>query len=79
MLGKHIRELEKLKSLYQERLDSIHDTDADPDMKAMCQSNIQYEIVKIEAEIQHEKNMLPFKLTLVGFMVAELSLIIYFY
>jgi hypothetical protein len=79
MLGKHIRELEKLKSLYQERLDSIHDTDADPDMKAMCQSNIQYEIVKIEAEIQHEKNMLPFKLTLVGFMVAELGLIIYFY
>ena len=77
MLGKHLRELEKLKSLYQERLDSIHDTDADPDMKAMCQSNIQFEIVKIEAEIQHEKDMLPFTYTLYAFVVAVLGLIIY--
>jgi hypothetical protein len=77
MLGKHLRELEKLKSLYQERLDSIYDTDADPDMQAMCQSNIQYEIVKIEAEIQHEKDMLPFKYLLAVFVVAVLGLIIY--
>lgn len=77
MLGRHLRELEKLKSLYQERLDSIHDTNADPDMKAMCQSNVEYEILKIEAEIQHEKDMLPFKYLLGVFMVAVLSLIIY--
>ncbi len=78
MLGKHLRELKKLKSLYQERLDSIYDTDADPDMQAMYQSNIQYEIVKIEAEIQHEKDMLPFKYLLAVFVVAVLGLIIYF-
>lgn len=77
MLGKHIRELEKLKSLYYERLDSIHDTNADPNMKAMCQSNIEYEILKIEKEIKHEKDMLPFKYLLVVFMVAVLGLIIY--
>ena len=77
MLGKHLRELKKLKSLYQERLDSIYDTDANPDMQAMYQSNIQYEIVKIEAEIQHEKDMLPFKYLLVVFVVAVLGLIIY--
>jgi hypothetical protein len=77
MLGRHLRELEKLKSLYEERLDSIHDTDADPDIKAMCQSNVQYEIVKLEEEIQDEKNMLPFKYLLGVFMVAVLGLIIY--
>jgi hypothetical protein len=79
MLGKHIRELEKLKSLYCERLDNLHDSNADPHMKAMCQSNIEYEILKIEKEIKHEKDMLPFKYLFAVFMVAELSLIIYFY
>lgn len=79
MLGRKIKELEKTKAQYQARLDSIHDVDADPNVKAIYQSDLQYAIVKIEAEIQHEKDMLPFKYTLVGFVVAVLSLIIYFY
>jgi hypothetical protein len=77
MLGRHLRELEKLKAQYQSRLDSIHEADADPSIKAIYQSDLQYHIVKIEAEIQHEKDMLPFKYTLVGFVVAVLGLIIY--
>ena len=77
MLGKKIRELEKLKAQYQSRLDSIHDADADPNVKAVYQSDLQYHIVKIEALIQHEKYMMPFKLTLVGFIVVNICLIIY--
>lgn len=77
MLGKQIRELEELKAQYQARLDSIHDADADPSVKAVYQSDLQYHIVKIEALIQHEKDMLPFKLTLIGFIVVTIGLIIY--
>jgi len=79
MLRKEIKRLEKLRDQYQSRLDSIHDANADPSVKAVYQSDLQYHIVKIEAEIQHEKYMLPFKYTLVGFVVAVLGLIIYFY
>lgn len=77
MLGKQIRELEELKAQYQARLDSIHEADADPNVKAVYQSDLQYHIVKIEAAIEHEKYMLPFKLTLVGFVIAVIGLIIY--
>ena len=77
MLGKQIRDLEELKAQYQSRLDSIHQADADPSVKAVYQSDLQYHIVKIEALIQHEKYMLPFKYTLVGFIVAVIGLIIY--
>ena len=78
MLGKQIRDLERLKAQYQARLDSIHDADADPNIKAVHQSDIMYQIANIESAIRHEKDMLPFKLTLCGFVVAVLGLIIYF-
>ena len=77
MLGKEIKRLEKLKGQYEARLDSAHYADADPNVKAIYQSDMQYEIVKIEAAIQHEKYMLPFRYLLVVFMVAVLGLIIY--
>jgi hypothetical protein len=79
MLRKKIRELEELKAQYQARLDSIHDADADPSVKAVYQSDLQYHIVKIEALIQHEKDMMPLKYMLLGFIVAVIGLIIYFY
>lgn len=77
MLGKQIRELEELKAQYQARLDSIHDADADPSIKAMYQSDMQYEMLKIEAAIQHEKYMMPFRYLLVVFIIAVIGLIIY--
>ena len=79
MLRKKIRELKELKAQYQARLDSIHDADADPSVKAVYQSDLQYHIVKIEALIQHEKDMMPLKYMLLGFIVAVIGLIIYFY
>jgi hypothetical protein len=77
MLGKKIRELEKTKAQYQARLDSIHEADADPSVKAVYQSDLQYHIVKIEALIEHEKAMLPLQYALVVFIVAVIGLIIY--
>lgn len=77
MLGKEIKRLEKLKGQYEERLYNLYDADADPNVKAVYQSDMQYEIVKIEAAIQHEKYMLPFRYLLVVFVVAVLGLIIY--
>ena len=79
MLRKKIRELKELKAQYQARLDSIHEADADPNVKAVYQSDLQYHIVKIEALIQHEKDMMPLKYMLLGFIVAVIGLIIYFY
>ena len=77
MFRNKIKELEKTKAQYQERLDSIHDADADPNVKAIYQSDLQYHIVKIDAAIEHEKYMLPFKYTLVVFVLIVLGLIIY--
>lgn len=79
MLRKEIKRLEKLRTQYQERLDSIHEADADPSVKAIYQSDLQYEIVKIEAAIEHEKYMMPLKYMLLGLIVAVIGLIIYFY
>ena len=79
MLRKEIKRLEELKAQYQSRLDSIHDADADPSVKAIYQSDMQYEIVKIESAIEHEKYMMPLKYMLLGFIVAIIGLIIYFY
>lgn len=77
MLGKEIKRLERLKAQYQERLDSIHDADADANIKAVHQSDIMYQIANIESAIRHERDMLPFKYLLVVFVVAVLGLIIY--
>lgn len=79
MLGKEIKRLEKLKVQYQARLDSIHDADADPNVKAMHQSDIQCAIFNIDIAIEHEKIMMPLRYMLFGFVVAVLGLIIYFY
>ena len=79
MLRKEINRLEKLRDQYQSRLDSIHDSDADPNVKAVYQSDLQYQIVKLDAAIEHEKYMMPLKYMLLGFIVAVIGLIIYFY
>ncbi len=77
MLRKEINRLEKLRDQYQSRLDSIHDSDADPNVKAVYQSDLQYQIVKLDAAIEHEKYMLPFKYTMVAFIIFVIGLIIY--
>jgi len=78
MLNKKTKRLLKLRAEVQERLDSIHDTDADPNIKAVYQSDLQFKIVSIEDEIDFERRMVPFKATLVGFVIAVVAIALYF-
>lgn len=78
MLNKKTKRLLKLRAEVQERLDSIHDTDADPNIKAIYQSDLQFKIVQIEDEINFEKTMMPFTVTLVGFVIAVVAMTLYF-
>jgi hypothetical protein len=72
-----IKDLKKQKEDVLNRIHFLHESGMDPDMRAVYLSDLQYHLVKIEAAIEHEKYMLPFKLTLVGFVIAVLGLIIY--
>ena len=77
MLGKEIKRLERLRAQYQERLDTVYDFPVDPNVMANFQSDMQYEILKIEEAILHERYMMPFRYLLAVFVVAVLGLIIY--
>ena len=79
MLKKRIKELEATKADVLQRLDSIHEADADPNVKAIYQSDLQYKLVCIEDAIHFEKMMMPFKYTLVAFVVAVIAMFIYFF
>jgi hypothetical protein len=78
MVNRKIKKLLKLRAEVQERLDSIHDTDADPNIKAVYQSDLQFKIVSIEDQIDFEKRMVPFQAVLVGFVIAVVAIALYF-
>jgi hypothetical protein len=78
MVNRKIKKLIKLRAEVQERLDSIHDTDADPNIKAVYQSDLQFKIVSIEDQIDFEKRMVPFQAVLVGFVIAVVAIALYF-
>lgn len=79
MLGREIKRLKKLKDQYQERLDSVYDFPIDPVVMANYQSDMEYEILKVEEAIQHERYMMPFRYLFIVFTVAVLGLLIYLY
>lgn len=54
----------------------------DPDMKAHYISDLQYERLQIEEEIdrlEHEQALLPLKLMLAGFVIFVIGMFIYMY
>lgn len=60
----------------------IHNSDMDPDMKAIYLNDIQYKQHCIEEEIERleeEEAMFPLKLMLAGFIVSVVLMFIYFY
>jgi hypothetical protein len=77
MLKTNIKNLQEQKLDILNRLDSIHDVDADPNVKAVYQSDLQFKLLVIEDAIDFEKRMLPFKYTLVGFAIAVVCMLIY--
>jgi len=72
----------KMKKLIQHRnglvsrLDSIHDAESDPNIKAVYQSDLQYELMKVENEIDFEMSMRPFRWMLATFVVVVITLFI---
>lgn len=78
MLHRRINKLEAEKADILERLDNIHDTDADPNYKAIYQCDLQYRLVCVEDEIDSERTLMPFKYMLVGFVIAVVSILVYF-
>lgn len=60
----------------------IHNSDMDPDMKAIYLNDVQYKQHCIEEEIERleeEEAMFPLKLMLAGFIVSVVLMFIYFY
>lgn len=60
----------------------VHGSNMDPDMKAHYLSDLQYEKLQIEEEIdrlEHEQAMLPLQLMLVGFVIFVIGMTIYMY
>jgi hypothetical protein len=78
MINKTTKKLIQQRNELQNRLDSIHYADADPHMKSIYQSDLQYNIVKIEEEIEFERTMMPFKACLLGFVIGIVGIITYF-
>lgn len=78
MLKRKLKRLEKSKLDLLNRLDNLHDSNADPKTKAMYQSDLQYRLLAVETEIEHEEMMLPFTYTLATFVVLVLGILVYF-
>ena len=72
----------KMKRLIQhrnglvDRLNSVHDAVSDPNIKAIYQSDLQYELMKVENEIDFEMSMRPLRWMLATFVVVVIILFI---
>jgi hypothetical protein len=71
-LKKLHKKLEKTKhELYE-----LHFVAASPEMYMERRSELEYEIVRIEADIQFEKTMKPFWITLWVFIIVAVSMLL---
>ena len=73
-----LKNLKELKKAYEDRLASVYETDADPDIIAVYISDLQYAITCIENEIEFEKMLMPFKYMLAAFIIFSITLILYY-
>ena len=69
---------EQLKETQQERYD-LHLDEPSQVYYKKRREELEYAIVALEDEIIFEKQMLPLKLALIGFVVASLGLFVYAY
>lgn len=72
-----IKRLKRLKKANQDKIVAIHASEMDPDMKAHYLNDVEYAIYCLDDEIDFEKKMLTFKITLYAFVAFALSLIIW--
>jgi hypothetical protein len=70
-----IMSLKKLRQKLDETKDDLymlHFVEANPEMYMQRRSELEYEIVCIEAEIEYENSMKPFRITLWVFLAISL-------
>jgi len=75
-----LKELEEKRNSYRWDIEEIRHSDMDPDRKAIYINDVQYQyyIIDLEVEfLQHKIAMVPFKLTLGGFVIFVLGMIVY--
>lgn len=71
-------QIEKENSKWEEA--EIHNSQMDPDMKAICLNDLQYRVYCIEQEIEnieHDEGVFPLKLMLLCFIIFTLVLVLY--
>ena len=69
-LKKHKRDIESL-------INAAYQSKADPEVVIIRVGDLQWDLSIVEKEIEEEKMMIPFKLTLAAFVVGSIGLIIY--
>lgn len=72
-----IKGLKEIKKAYEDRLASVYEADADPDIIAVHISDLQYAITCIENQIEFEQKLIPLKLMLIGFIIFCVTLLIF--
>jgi hypothetical protein len=73
-----IKNLKELKKAYEDRLASVYEANADPEVIAMHISDLQFAIASIENEIESEQMLMPFRYMLAAFVIFSITLMLYY-
>lgn len=76
MLYRKINKLNEHKSQIQARIISAYESDADTDVIAVRVSDLEVDLSTVDQNIYFEYQMIKFKVTLLGFSIAAVLLLI---
>ena len=72
-----LKKLKKLKQSYEDKILAIREAGIDPDIEAHYLNDVEYAIHCVDGEIEFEKRMRIFNLTLYAFIVFTLALVVW--
>jgi hypothetical protein len=77
MIYRKLTKLKKQKRDIESLINAAYQSKADPEVVILRVGDLQWDLSIVEKEIEEEKMMLPFKLTLAAFVVGSIGLLIY--
>ena len=77
MIYRKLTKLKKQKRDIESLINAAYQSKADPEVVIIRVGDLQWDLSIVEKEIEEEKMMLPFKLTLTAFVVGSIGLLIY--
>jgi hypothetical protein len=77
MIYRKLTKLKKQKRDIESLINAAYQSKADPEVVILRVGDLQWDLSIVEKEIEEEKMMLPFKLTLTAFVVGSIGLLIY--